>query len=177
MAARARWPRVPLALLAVASVAPDIVDLALAALHACGRAGLYSHSLPAATALAILVGAAAAFWWRSPTAGWVAAAMVLLHLPADYITGLKIVWPGGPIIGLNLYSHPMADFALEALVALAGWRYLRARVFSTSGLTRGLAVAALVATQAAIDAASYAGVVKPNGCAAAPVVGAPHAGQ
>lgn len=177
MAARARWPRVPLAVLGVASVAPDVVDLALAALHVCAPAGAYSHSLPAAAALAMLCGATAAIWQRSPTAGWVVAAMVLLHLPADYTTGLKTLWPGGPIIGLNLYAHPMADFALESLVALGGWRYLRARASASPWPTRGLALAALVATQAAIDGASYAGVVKPNRCADAPAVGAPHAGQ
>ena len=167
MAVRARWARVPLAALAVASVIPDFVDLALAALHVCAPNGAYSHSLPAATLLAALCGVVAALWLRVPGAGMVAAGIVLLHLPADYITGLKVLWPGGPLIGLNLYSHPLADFALEAIVAFAGWRYLRARSPTPSWATRRIALVALLAMQAAMDVASYSvGPVKPNACGA-----------
>jgi hypothetical protein len=90
-------------------------------------------------------------------------AMVLLHLPADYITGLKVLWPGGPIVGLNLYAHPMADFALEALIAVAGWRYLRARDRSSLWMRSWLTLAALLAMQAAMDTI---GSVKPTGCKA-----------
>jgi hypothetical protein len=165
MAVRARWPRVPLAALAIASVVPDIVDLALAALHICAPNGVYSHSLPAAAVLAVLCGAGAAVWQRSPGAGGLVAAVVLLHLPADYITGYKVLWPGGPLIGLNLYSHPVADFVLEAVVVYAGWRYLRLRLPSSRLAARRVAFIALLATQALMDAASYAvGPVKPNAC-------------
>jgi len=166
MAARARWQRVPLALLAVASFAPDFVDLALRALRVCAPAGVYSHSLPAAAALAVLCGAATALWQRSWAAGWIVVALVLLHLPADYITGLKILWPGGPIVGLNLYAHPMADFALEALIAFAGWCYLRARDQSSLWMRSWLTLAALLAMQAAMDTI---GSVKPSGCKASTV--------
>jgi hypothetical protein len=165
MAVRARWPRVPLAVLVVASVVPDVVDLALAALHVCAPNGVYSHSLPAAAALAILCGAAVIVWQRSPQAGALVTAVVLLHLPADYITGFKVLWPGGPVVGLNLYSHPAADFMLEAAVVYAGWRYLRARLPSSRWAARRAAFIALLAAQASMDAASYAiGPVKPNAC-------------
>src|SRR6059036_4195015 len=33
--------------------------------------------------------------------------------------------PGGPMIGLNLYDHPIADFALETAVVCAGWLVYR----------------------------------------------------
>jgi hypothetical protein len=172
MAVRARWPRVPLAFLAVASVAPDVVDLALRALRVSVPAGVYSHSLPAAAALAVLCGAATALWQRSPAAGWMVVAMVLLHLPADYITGLKILWPGGPIVGLNLYTHPMADFVLEALIAFAGWCYLRARDRSSLWLRSWLTLAALIAMQAAMVTI---GSVKPNCCKTGPASSNGHA--
>jgi hypothetical protein len=166
MVARGRWPRVPLSVLAVASVLPDFVDLALAALRVCAPNGAYSHSLPAAAILAVASGVIAALWWRSGDAGALVAAVVLLHLPADYITGLKVLWPGGPVIGLDLYSLPIADFALELLVAFAGWRYLRSRDPLPRWVGRPVALAALIALQAAMDAASYVvGPVKPNACA------------
>jgi membrane-bound metal-dependent hydrolase YbcI (DUF457 family) len=167
MAVRARWARVPLAALAVASVVPDFVDLALAALHVCAPNGAYSHSLPAAAVLAALCGLVAALWLRIPGAGIVAAGIVLLHLPADYVTGFKVLWPGGPLIGFNLYSHPVADFALEAVVVFAGWRYLRNRSPAPAWATRRLVLVALFALQAAMDIATYSvGPVKPNACGA-----------
>lgn len=167
MVARARWPRIPIVALALASVAPDFVDLALAALRICAPAGVYSHSLiPAlliATAWATVIG----LWQRSAVTGAVIAAVVLLHLPADFITGLKVFWPGGPIIGLNIYSHPFVDFALEASIAFAGWRYLRARGPAPAWVMRWTGIAALLALQATMDVVSYvAGPVKPNGCPA-----------
>ena len=167
LVARARWPRVPLALLAAASVAPDFVDLALAALHVCAPAGIYSHSLPAAGLIAIVWGSAAALALRSRGAGAVVAAVVLLHLPADYVTGFKVFWPGSPAIGLGLYSYPLADFVLEALIAFAGWWILRAAPASPRWAVRPLFFVCMLAAQLTLDAASYyAGPIKPNGCVA-----------
>jgi hypothetical protein len=45
----------------------------------------------------------------------------LLHLPADYLTGLKPLAPGARSIGLQLYEHPPVDFVIEAMVIVAGW--------------------------------------------------------
>ena len=110
MAARSRGRSVPLLALVVASVAPDIIDFVTAALRICGPNGLYSHSLPSIALQMVVLGTVAAIWLRSPAAGAVVAAMVLLHLGADYVTGLKVLWPNGPVVGLNLYAHPAADF-------------------------------------------------------------------
>jgi hypothetical protein len=36
------------------------------------------------------------------------------------VTGYKPTWPGGPMIGLRLYSHPVADFLVEGVVIVIG---------------------------------------------------------
>jgi hypothetical protein len=38
----------------------------------------------------------------------------------DWITGYKPTWPGGPMIGLRLYDHPVADFIAEGVVIVIG---------------------------------------------------------
>jgi len=43
------------------------------------------------------------------------------HWPADFITGLKPTWPGGPIVGLNVYSRPGLDFGIESVVVALCW--------------------------------------------------------
>jgi hypothetical protein len=167
MAARSRSPRVPLLALVIASVFPDVIDFITAALRVCGPNGLYSHSLPSIAAQAVVLAGAAAIWKRSPNVGAVIAAMVLLHLGADYITGLKVLWAGGPVVGLNLYSHPVADFVLEAVVTFTGWRMLRASPMRDRWSSAPVVLAMLLAAQAALDVASWVvGPVKPNGCPA-----------
>ena len=47
------------------------------------------------------------------------------HLRADYVTGLKPTWPGGPTIGLDLYSRPLGDLAVETGVLVFGWLLYR----------------------------------------------------
>ena len=169
MAARSRSASVPLLALVVASIFPDVIDFVTAALRICGPNGLYSHSLPSIAIQMVVLGAIAATWLRSPAAGAAMAAMVLLHLGADYITGLKLLWPGGPVVGLNLYSYPAADFVLEAAVTVAGWRMLRASPMRDRWFSAPVVLAVLLAAQAALDVASFAvGPVKPNGCLASP---------
>jgi len=53
------------------------------------------------------------------------------HALADYVTGLKPTWPGGPMIGMRLYSYPWIDFVVETLVIGAGWLLYR-RTFAES---------------------------------------------
>lgn len=177
LAARARWPRVPLLALIAGSAAPDLVDFVTAALHICGPQGLYSHSLPAIAIEVAVIGAGTALWRRSPGAVALMVAMVVLHLIADYITGLKVLWAGGPVVGLDLYSYPIADFVLEAVVTFTGWRMLRSSPFADRWAATPILLALLFAAQAALDAASYVeGPVKPDGCRAVrpvfPAVGA-----
>ena len=169
MAARSRWSRLPLLAITIAAVFPDIIDFVTAALRICGPNGLYSHSLPAIAIQSVVLGAAAVLWRRSPAAGAMVVAMLVLHLAADYITGLKVLWAGGPVVGLNLYSHPVGDFILEAVVTFGGWRMLRASPARDRWSAAPMMLALLLAAQAALDIASYAvGPLKPNGCPTSP---------
>ena len=169
MATRARWSRLPLLVIVTAAIFPDIIDFVTAALHVCGPNGLYSHSLPSIAIQAAVLGAGAAIWRRSPAAGMVVVSMIILHLAADYVTGLKVLWAGGPVVGFNLYSHPVADFVLEAIVTVGGWRMLRASPARDRWSSAPVLLALLLAAQAALDIASYAvGPVKPNGCPTSP---------
>jgi membrane-bound metal-dependent hydrolase YbcI (DUF457 family) len=69
----------------------------------------------------MLVGFAAyAAATRDWTGALVIAAVILSHMFLDWITGYKPTWPGGPMIGLRLYDHPVADFVVEAIVIVAG---------------------------------------------------------
>lgn len=171
MAARARWSRHPLLVLVIAAIFPDIIDFVTAALHICGPNGLYSHSLPAIAIQSAVLGTGVMLWRRSPAAGGMVVAMIVLHLAADYITGLKVLWAGGPVIGLNLYSHPAWDFILEAVVTFGGWRLLRMSPARDRWSSAPMVLAMLLAAQAALDIASYViGPVKPNGCPTSPPV-------
>ena len=117
---------VPLWLLLVATQLPDWADAAVcAAGTASPPSEMLSHSLPAvavlATAFALLYYAVA----RDLAAAAIAAAIVVSHAIADYATGLKPTWPGGPLIGLQLYQHPAVDFVVEATVIVIGWAIYR----------------------------------------------------
>ena len=159
--------RLPLLALVFASVFPDAIDFVTAALHICGPNGLYSHSLPAIAIQMAVLGVAAALWRRSARAGGIIAAMVLLHLAADYVTGMKVMWAGSPTVGLNLYAYPIADFILEAVVTFIGWRMLRRSPARDRWSSAPMVLALLLAAQATLDVASYVvGPVKPNGCPA-----------
>jgi multisubunit Na+/H+ antiporter MnhE subunit len=53
---------------------------------------------------------------RDLTAASVVAGVILSHVLLDWVTGYKPTWPGGPMIGLGLYSRPVADFIVEGLL-------------------------------------------------------------
>lgn len=124
-AARSRWPLVSLLWLLPASIAPDLLDVGYALAGICSPYGLYSHTIPAAVLTAAVLGGVAFLATGSRTVGLVSAAVVLAHLPLDLVTGYKIYWPGGPLMGLHLYERPLADFLVEAPIVLAGWWALR----------------------------------------------------
>ena len=63
---------------------------------------MWSHSLPAAAALAALVALLAFAVTRNGASAALAAGVAVSHVLVDYITGRKPTWPGGPIIGLDL---------------------------------------------------------------------------
>ncbi|MDB4881421.1 MAG: hypothetical protein JWL95_187 [Gemmatimonadetes bacterium] len=149
-----------------ASMAPDLVDAAFVVARSCNPNGLYSHTVPAAALIAAVTGGAAFLATGRRATGLLAAALVLAHVPLDYVTGHKLFWPGGEIIGLRLYDWPAADFAVEALLVAVGWRVLRTSPNAPRWATGWSALAVLLALQATADlAGKLRGGVKPSSCA------------
>lgn len=119
-------PKVPTWLLLLAALLPDIVDLAIGfAGQPSGVSAMWSHSIPAVCVLAAAFAVGGWIAYRDGRTAALLGALVLSHVLADYITGRKPSWPGGPSIGLRLYSRPALDFALEAAVIVAGWLLYR----------------------------------------------------
>ena len=160
--ARGRWPAVSLLWLLPACIAPDLVDVAYALGGICSPYGLYSHTVPAATLIAAVLGGIAFLATGSRTAGMVTAGVVLAHLPLDLVTGRKIFWPGGPLLGLNLYQRPFLDFVVEVPVLLAGWWLLRRSGRGPRWATMGAAALGLVVLQATFDVLQRN--LKPTAC-------------
>ncbi len=171
LGARAVDPEAPLTWLIVAAMAPDIADFGLAALGICNPDGGYTHSLAAVAATALALGAAA--FWRSGRrrTALVIGALVVSHLLADYLTGTKALWVGGPVFGLNLYRWPVVDLALEAAVVSAGWWAGRRWGQLPRWAGSRLVLATLLSFQFVIDAASRPSESdRANACAKADVI-------
>jgi hypothetical protein len=143
-------------LLVVVAFGPDWIDWILAARDTPDPgSALLSHSIPS-----VVVGAAAvalAYWLIARRRHLDAAALAALYLShwlADFITGKKPTWSGGPMVGFLLYDHAPWDFIVEAaVIAACGWLYWRA--LPESGRRRRAVAfvvpAGLVAMQAAFD--------------------------
>jgi len=117
--AKANRPRVALALLVPVAFAPDVIELVADALGHHNRE--ISHSLVSVGIGATVV---ALVYWLVNRAAADAAVVWLTyvsHWPADYITGLKPTWPGGPMAGLLLYTRPTADACLESALVVLSW--------------------------------------------------------
>jgi len=115
---------VPLWLLVLATQACDWGDalLLVVAPHLRDRASeMWTHSIPAVLVLALAFGLAYLLVKRDAAGAALLGGVVISHVLADYLTGLKPTWPGGPMIGLGLYGHPRWDVAIEALVIVVGW--------------------------------------------------------
>jgi hypothetical protein len=158
----------------IASIAPDLVDLAYAQARFCSPMGLYSHGVvPLITLAVFALVLGFVLFSRGNVAGFLCLA-VLVHLPADFITGEKLLWYNGPVVGLNLYRWPIADFFVELPVIVAGWWLLRRAPGARRAhpwATSGLALAFLIGLQGAMDSAKLMGEkVKPSGCEAGSVV-------
>ena len=145
---------VPLWTLILAAQLPDWTDGSLCLAGAQSAIpGEYSHSFLAVVLLAALATVA---WYavsRDASDSLLVGAVVISHAVGDYFTGLKPSWPGGPMIGLELYERPSLDFILEASVIVAGWfiyqrSFPRERRYSRNVL---LLLAALLLIQVAAD--------------------------
>ena len=139
--------------LLIATYAPDWVDSGLCATDSYSERSMLSHSVPAVFILAGLGFAAYLAATRDRVGAVVLAGVVLSHMMLDWVTGYKPTWPGGPMIGLRLYSHPVADFFVEtAVIGIGALLYARTlpagrRIWNDGALMFG----ALVVMQLAID--------------------------
>src|SRR3981081_2716633 len=120
LAARRGRRSIGLLVLLIATYTPDWVDTGLCLAGGFSARGMLSHSIPAIALFSVLGFAAYAIATRDWRAALVVAAVIISHMVLDWITGYKPTWPGGPMIGLVLYDHPLADFAVEAAVIAVG---------------------------------------------------------
>jgi len=102
--------------LLVATYVPDWVDGGLCLAGVNNPEGMLSHSIPVVFLFALAAFAVYALSTRDFTAALIVAGVIVSHVLLDWITGYKPTWPGGPMIGLQLYGHPIADFVVEGLV-------------------------------------------------------------
>jgi hypothetical protein len=152
--------------LLVAAMAPDVVDGLFVLGGSCNPHGLYSHTLPAAAIIAVVTGAVAYFITDQRTTGALCVLVTLAHLPLDYVTGRKLFWPGGELLGLSLYDRPLADFAIEAALVTSGWWLMRRGREAPRWASAWFALGAMLALQGVLDVVgSRRGGVKPTACA------------
>jgi hypothetical protein len=151
-AARARWQRAALLPLLVASIIPDLADFALPQGDQCRTScELYTHAMPAVFVLAAAAGVLSwEIYHRRSTTNLVVG-LVILHVAMDLVTGFKPFWPGGPNLGLHLYTRPLADFALETMLAITGWVLLRRAADPPRVAVHPVALGALIMLQGGMD--------------------------
>jgi hypothetical protein len=149
-----------------AAMAPDIVDALFVVARQCNPHGLYSHTVPAAALLAVVVGALAYYFTDQRATGVLSALLVLAHLPPDFITGRKLFWPGAEMMGLRLYDHPIGDFFVEGALIVLGWWLLRRRPWAPRWATGRAALVWLLAIQVSVEVVGVIrGGAKPSACA------------
>ena len=144
-----------LLVLLIATYAPDWVDTGLCVAGNFNPTGMLSHSIPSVLIMALLgfllYGAVSHDWMGA----LVVAGVVGSHILLDWITGYKPTWPRGPMIGLQLYNHPIADFIAEGLtIAVGALFYVRTLPQRTRPwVDFSIMVGALLALQLTIDVA------------------------
>lgn len=117
---------VPIWLLLIAAQLPDWLDAGVCAVAPRYFPGqLLTHSIPAIVIAASALAALYAFRYREWDGALILALMVVSHALADYLTGIKPTWPGGPRIGMGLYHDPVLDAAVEIVVVALGWMLYR----------------------------------------------------
>jgi hypothetical protein len=144
-----------LVVLLLATYIPDWVDTGLCLAGAYNPDGVLSHSIPAVMVFALLGFAVYGLASRDWRGALVVAAVIVSHMFLDWITGNKPTWPGGTMIGLGLYEHPIADFIVEGAVIFAGTllyaKTLPPRQRPWTDL--GIMIGALLGLQLSIDVA------------------------
>jgi hypothetical protein len=169
-AAKARWPRVPLGALLLASLSPDILREVFASAGLDWRqTNLYSHGLPWCLLLAAAAGLLAwkALADRTRMAGIVVAGLVLLHVALDLVSGNKDMGPGGPV-GLYLESFQQLELVIESGLLLAGWWMMR-RAVAPRWATHWVMPVALILLEATYLAGSMSMRPYKTRCLASPM--------
>ena len=145
---------IPLWFLIIASQLPDWADagFCLAGLRPLPL-GILSHSIPAVASLGLIAALVYVISWRDPAGILLVIAVVVSHAVGDYFTGIKPTWPGGPMIGLQLYRQPLLDLIIESAVVLGGWAVYRRSLPADRQSSRPLftLLGALLAIQIAAD--------------------------
>jgi hypothetical protein len=142
LAARGVRCDVPLWVLVLATQASDWVELIVHPFTPRTVTEVYSHAYPFVLVAAVVVAASVWLWKRSVSAAVTVLLVYLSHPLADYVTGNKPLWSGGPSLGLRVIERPALDFAVQALVCVLGfavyWRSLpptrRRRMLSVTPL-------------------------------------------
>jgi len=119
---KGKRPRVPIALLVPVAFAPDWIDSFSHVVH---RPSIVSHSLLSVGIGATLCGILYWLWSSNAADGLVVWLAYASHWPADYITGVKPTWPGGPMVGLGLYSRAGWDLVIESALVVLCWLVYR----------------------------------------------------
>jgi hypothetical protein len=156
--------------LVLASLAPDIADELYFLLGICSPYGLYSHTLHAVVLEAAIIGGMAFLATGSRVTALTFAFVVLLHVPADYFTGSKLLTPGGEMVGLSWYDRPLYDYLLELPIVLLGWWLLRRSGRAPRWTTSVWVLVLVLIVQTAFDV-RFAGAnrgVKSSACFLAP---------
>lgn len=148
--------------LLLAAMTPDVVDAIYFLLSICSPFGLYSHTVYAVVLEAALVGGAAFLITGSWRTGVLFAGIVLLHVPADFPTGHKLLFPGGELHGLDFYRSRWQDLLLEVPVIVAGWWLLRRSGQGPAWARSVWAVLVIVVPQLLFDLQTSP--IKPSGC-------------
>ena len=152
--AKGARPRIPMALLVPVAFAPDWIEWFFDAVGHRNRE--ISHSLVSVGIGATLVALAYLLATRQRADAAAVWLTYISHWPADYITGLKPTWPGGPTVGLYLYARPVPEFFVEAAVVIVCWfAYRRSLPVAARHRSVGLLIpVGLIAMQIAFLAVS-----------------------
>ncbi|HEY9228676.1 MAG TPA: hypothetical protein VIP11_18620 [Gemmatimonadaceae bacterium] len=119
LVAKAKRPRIPIAVLVAAAYGPDWVAWIFELLRR--QTEVASHSLVSLGFGATVAALIYFLFTRQRVDALVVGLTYVSHWPADFITGIKPTWPGGPEVGLLLYAHPVADVIVESIVIVACW--------------------------------------------------------
>ena len=120
---KGKRPRLPLALLIPVAFGPDWIDVFSHVVHHPNPD--ISHSLVSVGICSLVAALCVIPFYGGIDAVFVGATYAS-HWLADWVTGIKPTWPGGPDVGLHLYTHAFADFMLESAIVVGCWLVYRA---------------------------------------------------